>query len=43
LEALRDETIRDTVREIYRLPERERRVVLGIVRQFGNTGELPSG
>ena len=33
--ALRDETIRDTVREMSRLPKRERRLVLGIVRQFG--------
>jgi hypothetical protein len=32
--ALRDETIRDTVREMSRLPDRERRLVLGIVRQF---------
>lgn len=33
--ALRDDTIRETVREMSRLPERERRLVLGIVRQFG--------
>jgi transcriptional regulator with XRE-family HTH domain len=33
---LRDETIRDTVRELSRLPKRERRMVLGIVRQFGD-------
>jgi hypothetical protein len=31
---LRDETVRETTREISRLPERERRLVLGIVRQF---------
>ena len=36
--ALRDETIRDTVREISRLSERERRLVLGIVRQIENPG-----
>jgi transcriptional regulator with XRE-family HTH domain len=34
--ALRDETIRDTVREMSRLSKRERRLVLGIVRQFGS-------
>jgi hypothetical protein len=32
---LRDEAIRDTVREMSRLSKRERRLVLGIVRQFG--------
>jgi len=32
---LRDETVRDTVREMSRLSKRERRLVLGIVRQFG--------
>jgi hypothetical protein len=32
---LTDETIRDTVREMSRLSERERRLLLGIVRQFG--------
>jgi hypothetical protein len=41
--ALRNEIIRDTVREMSRLSKRDRRLVLGIVRQFGNTGELPSG
>jgi transcriptional regulator with XRE-family HTH domain len=35
VEALRDEAVRETTREISRLPERERRLVLGIVRQFG--------
>jgi len=34
VEALRDETVRETTREISHLPERERRLVLGIVRQF---------
>ena len=38
VEALRDETVRETTREISRLPERERRLVLGIVRQFENPG-----
>ena len=32
--ALKDETIRDTIREMSRLSKRERRLVLGIVRQF---------
>ena len=34
LGALRDETSRAVLREVIRLPERERRIVLGIVRQF---------
>jgi hypothetical protein len=34
VEALRDETARAVLREVGRLPERERRIVLGIVRQF---------
>jgi len=34
MEALRDETARAVLREVGRLPERERRIVLGIVRQF---------
>jgi transcriptional regulator with XRE-family HTH domain len=41
--ALRDETIRDTVRAMSRMSRRERRLVLGIVRQFENPGELPRG
>jgi hypothetical protein len=39
--ALRDETIRDTVREMSRMSARERRLVLRIVRQFGE--QQPSG
>jgi len=35
LEALRDETTREITREALRLPEREREIVLGVVRQFG--------
>jgi hypothetical protein len=31
---LRDETARAVLREVSRLPERERKIVLGIVRQF---------
>jgi transcriptional regulator with XRE-family HTH domain len=42
VEALRDDTIREATREISRLPARERWMVLGIVRQFGNPGEPPS-
>jgi hypothetical protein len=38
VEALRDETVREVTREISRLPERERRLVLGIVRQFEGRG-----
>ena len=34
VEALRDETARAILREVVRLSERERRIVLGIVRQF---------
>jgi transcriptional regulator with XRE-family HTH domain len=35
VEALRNRTVREATREISRLPEKERRLVLGIVRQFG--------
>jgi transcriptional regulator with XRE-family HTH domain len=38
VEALRDETARTVLREVIRLPERERRIVLGVVRQFEETG-----
>jgi transcriptional regulator with XRE-family HTH domain len=41
--ALRDKTVRETVREISRLPGRERRMVLGIVRQFGGETESVGG
>jgi transcriptional regulator with XRE-family HTH domain len=34
---LKDEAIRETVREMSRLSRRERRLVLGIVRQFGSS------
>ena len=34
LEGLSDETTREITREALRLPERERGIVLGIVRQF---------
>lgn len=35
LEGLRDETTREIAREVLRLPERERGIVLGVVRQLG--------
>jgi len=37
-EALRDGTIREAILQISRLPERDKEVVLGIVRQFGGPG-----
>jgi transcriptional regulator with XRE-family HTH domain len=43
VEALRDETSRAVLREVIRLSERERRIVLGVVRQFGNEREAPNG
>jgi hypothetical protein len=42
LESLSDETTRQITREALRLPERERRIVQGIVRQFEG-GSPPSG
>jgi len=41
VKALRDEAVREAALDISRLPEWERRLVLGIVRQFGN--QQPSG
>ena len=35
LDALADETVGTILRESARLPEREKEIVLGIVRQFG--------
>ena len=35
IDALADETAAEILRESARLPEREKRVVLGIVREFG--------
>jgi transcriptional regulator with XRE-family HTH domain len=43
VEALRDEDVRDITRESSRLPDGERRLVLGIVRQFRNQKAPPSG
>src|SRR5215213_4596204 len=42
VEALRNRTIREATREISRLPEKERRLVLGIVRQFGSANNTSS-
>ena len=43
VEALRDKTVRETTREISRLSERDRRLVLRIVRQFENQGTATGG
>ena len=42
VQALRDEDVRDITRESSRLPDGERRLVLGIVRQFRDQN-VPSG
>ena len=42
VEALRNRTVREATREISRLPEKERRLVLGIVRQFGSENNTSS-
>jgi len=41
--AVRDETANAILRESARLPEREKRIVLGIVREFGGQDSPPSG
>jgi transcriptional regulator with XRE-family HTH domain len=43
VQALRDEVVRDIARESAPLPDRERRIVLGIVRQFRDQKAPPSG
>jgi transcriptional regulator with XRE-family HTH domain len=43
VQALRDEDVRDIARESSRLPDGERRLVLGIVRQFRDQRVAPSG
>jgi hypothetical protein len=43
VEALRDETARAILREVVRLSERERRIVLGIVRQFTDQQRASDG
>ena len=43
VQALRDEDVRNITRESSRLPDGERRLVLGIVRQFRDQKTAPSG
>jgi hypothetical protein len=43
LEGLSDETTRQITCEALRLREREKKIVLGVVRQFGDQGPPPSG
>jgi transcriptional regulator with XRE-family HTH domain len=43
VQALRDEDVRDITRESSRLSDRERQLVLGIVRQFRDQKAAPSG
>jgi hypothetical protein len=43
VQALRDADVRDITRESSRLPDGERRLVLGIVRQFRYQKAAPSG
>ena len=38
-----DEATREIIREALSLPEREKRIVLGVIRQFGGGGSPPSG
>ena len=40
VEALQEETVRAVLREVMRLPERESKIVLGIVRQFEQAGRV---
>jgi hypothetical protein len=42
VEALRNRTVRKATREISRLSEKERQLVLGIVRQFGSANNTSS-
>ena len=43
VQALRDEDVRAITRESSRLPDVERRIVLGIVRQFRDQKAAPIG
>jgi transcriptional regulator with XRE-family HTH domain len=43
VEALSNETARAVLREVIRLSERDRKIVLEVVRQFGNEREAPDG
>ena len=42
VEALWNRTVREATREISRLPEKERQLVLAIVRQFGSENKTSS-
>jgi hypothetical protein len=42
VEALRNRTVREATRDISRLPEMERQLVLEIVRQFGSENKTSS-
>jgi hypothetical protein len=42
VEALRNRTVQEATHEISRLPEKERQLVLGIVRQFGSANNTSS-
>jgi DNA-directed RNA polymerase specialized sigma24 family protein len=37
VQALRDEDVRDVTRRVASLPKRERKIVVGVVRQLGET------
>ena len=43
LEGLSDETTREITREAVRLPERDKGIVLGVVRQFAGRSEAEDG
>jgi hypothetical protein len=43
VDALRNRTVRKATREVSRLPEKERRLVLGIMRQFGSANNTSPG
>ena len=43
VDALRNRTDRKATREVSRLPEKERRLVLGIMRQFGSANNTSPG
>jgi transcriptional regulator with XRE-family HTH domain len=43
VETLRDETVREATRKISHLSEADRRLVLGIVQQFGDQNAMPGG
>jgi hypothetical protein len=43
VDALRNRTVRKATREVSRLPEKERRLVLGIMRQFGCANNTSPG